>query len=477
MHNSVRIIQNVCSFTSVFLRRSSNAAVVTVRPQLSDKQRRTIDSCCTVEVTADRLSYAFLRLDLEDRNSVILSSWNSLPLNLPSGKEFRPSVCSSTFKSVAQLLLNDICSPENSTSSQSALVYVSSKLSSSSLIRAGFMGYLIGCLCTEVSSLSYFPVFTMNYSYRKSILSSWKSNFLKKHSSESITNDIIEDIFMLLPKLSTRHTTTTNNNHDNNYKLDYCRIFNVDDNTMNSNARVLHDNDEGISYNQLSLVNVLVDGYAFLVHGVMVCSICFLKKKAFHCCNILKEQILSDHNVPLNMDVILRPVVPSSCFTTTAVTTGKYPKDNLIMHQAVVTGYLLAFLSNLTDDEFHQNCQASISVKCPTVETLVNWTNQSTSHWVQYLNQLFSLSFKNDQFVTFNLLPKSSKHLCVVKNSKIMPVQEEINMRLQSEQLLSVFRASNITKRKDATTMQFLLARCLFTCMYHLFHDNYSRIV
>ncbi|VDQ11930.1 unnamed protein product, partial [Trichobilharzia regenti] len=204
----------------------------------------TIDSCCTVEVTADRLSYAFLRLDLEDRNSVILSSWNSLPLNLPSGKEFRPSVCSSTveftffkitFKSVAQLLLNDICSPENLTSSQSALVYVSSKLSSSSLIRAGFMGYLIGCLCTEASSLSYFPVFTMNYCYRKSILSLWKSNFLKKHSSESITNGTIEDIFMLLPKLSTRH--------NNNSKLDYCRIFNVDDNTMNSNAHVLYDND------------------------------------------------------------------------------------------------------------------------------------------------------------------------------------------------------------------------------------------
>nr|CAH8868220.1 unnamed protein product [Trichobilharzia regenti] len=294
MHNSVRIIQNFCSFTSVFLRRNSNAALVTVRPQLSDKQRRTIDSCCTVEVTADRLSYAFLRLDLEDRNSVILSSWNSLPLNLPSGKEFRPSVCSST---------------------------------------------------------------------------------------------------------------------------------------------------------------------------------------AFHCSNILKEQILSNHNVPLNMDVILRPVVPSTCFTTTTITTGKYPKDNLIMHQAVVTGYLLAFLSNHTNDEFHQNCQASISLKCPTVETLVNWTNQSTSHWVQYLNQLFLLSYKNDQFITFNLLPKSSKHLCTVKNSKIMPVQEEINMRLQSEQLLSVFRASNMTKRKDSTTMQFLLARCLFTCMYHLFHDNYSRIV
>uniref|UniRef100_A0A3Q0KUZ6 Uncharacterized protein n=1 Tax=Schistosoma mansoni TaxID=6183 RepID=A0A3Q0KUZ6_SCHMA len=247
----------------LFLGRSLNTASTLIRPHLTDKHRGIIESCCTIEVTADRLSYASLCLDPDNKNSVILSSWNSLPLNLPSGKEFRPYMCSSMFKAITQRLVHDICSSEKLTSGQFALVYVSSKLSSASLVRAGFMGYLIGYLCTESIKQEFLPpsnlpIFTMNHSYRKHILSSWRSKFVSRNPECIIRG--IEDLLTTLPKLSFANSNSI---------ATYTNIFlNIDGNLSNPSVHIPNEN-QNITYNQLSLANVLVDGYGFLVHGIM----------------------------------------------------------------------------------------------------------------------------------------------------------------------------------------------------------------
>ncbi|CAH8636603.1 unnamed protein product [Schistosoma margrebowiei] len=431
----------------LLLGRSLNTASTLIQPHITDKHRGVIESCCTIEVTTDRLSYASLCLDPENKNSVILSNWNSLSLNLPSGKEFRPYMCSSMFKATTQRLVHDICSSGKLTSSQFALVYVSSKLSSASLVHAGFMGYLIGYLCTESIKQeflppSYLPVFTMNHSYRKHLLSSWRSKFVSRNPECIIRG--IEDLFTTLPKLSFT---------DSNSIATYTNIFlNADGNLSNYSVRIPNEN-QNISYNQLSLANVLVDGYGFLVHGIMV-----INEKAYNCSNIIKDNILCSNYLGASTDVILRPIAPLSTSSFTKI----HNLDIRNVHQAVIMGYLLAFLSsNINNTPTGQLC---ISTNCPSIETLVKWTNQSTNRWTTYLSHQM---FKNQPNITFSLLPVKSNHLTNISapiktiHNNNNDSSEIIQMRVESSQLFSIYKCFNSKNHEHINTVQFLLARCL----------------
>ncbi|CAH8635831.1 unnamed protein product [Schistosoma curassoni] len=393
-------------------------------------------------------------------NPIYFSSWNSLSLNLPSGKEFRPYMCSSMFKATTQRLVHDICSSGKLTSSQFALVYVSSKLSSASLVRAGFMGYLIGYLCTESIKQeflppSYLPVFTMNHSYRKHILSSWRSKFVSRNPECIIRG--IEDLFTTLPKLSFT---------DSNSIATYTNIFlNTDGNLSNSSVRIPNEN-QNISYNQLSLANVLVDGYGFLVHGIMV-----INEKAYNCSNIIKDNILCSNYLGASTDVILRPIAPLSTSSFTTI----HSLDIRNVHQAVIMGYLLAFLSSNINNT--PTSQLSISTNCPSIETLVKWTNQSTNRWTTYLSYQM---FENQSNITFSFLPVKSNHLTNISapiktihsNNNNNDSSDIIQIRVESSQLFSIYKCFNSKNHEHISTVQFLLARCLFTCMYHLLKDR-----
>ncbi|KAH8863457.1 hypothetical protein KSF78_0002691 [Schistosoma japonicum] len=456
------IASNSYHLDHALLRRGLSTASALIRPKVTEKQRRTVDSCCAIEVTTDRLSYAALCLDPENKNSVILSSWNSLSLSLPSGREFRPSVCSSMFKSITQRLVHDICSSEKLTNSQFALVYVSSKLSSASLVRAGFMGYLIGYLCAECIKQEILspdlPIFTMNHSYRKHILSSWKSTFIR-HNPESVTRSI-EDLFIALPKL-----VFTNN--INNFVANYLNIFNTNGGLSNP-SKYVFPGDQNITYNQLSLANVLVDGYGFLVHGIMNNSFA----PARNCSNIIKDNILSNNNLGKYTDIILRPIIPSNSFSII------HKLDNHNIHQALITGYLLAFLSYHIDNT--STNRFNISTDCPTNETLTKWINQSTSHWATLLNHQM---FNNPTNIVFSFLPIQSKRYLIkqnvsttLNNNNNNNSLEMIYLQITSSQLFSIYKCTNLIKQKDIATVQFLLARCLFTCMYYLLQDKYSML-
>uniref|UniRef100_A0A5K4EZR2 Uncharacterized protein n=2 Tax=Schistosoma mansoni TaxID=6183 RepID=A0A5K4EZR2_SCHMA len=276
----------------LFLGRSLNTASTLIRPHLTDKHRGIIESCCTIEVTADRLSYASLCLDPDNKNSVILSSWNSLPLNLPSGKEFRPYMCSSM---------------------------------------------------------------------------------------------------------------------------------------------------------------------------------------ASNCSNIIRNNILCSNYLGANTDVILRPISPLSTSSFTTI----HNLDIRKVHQAVIMGYLLAFLSsNINNTPTSKLC---ISINCPAIETLIKWTNQPTNRWTTYLSHQM---FKNQSNITFSLLPVKSNHLTKANIStpiKTIPnnndSSEIIQMHVESSQLFSIYKCLNSKNHEHINTVQILLARCLFTCMYHLLKDRYSMMV
>ncbi|CAH8608873.1 unnamed protein product [Schistosoma mattheei] len=313
----------------LLLGRSLNTASTLIQPHITAKHREIIESCCTIEVTTDRLSYASLCLDPENKNSIILSSWNSLSLNLPSGKEFRPYMCSSMFKATTQRLVHDICSSGKLTSSQFALVYVSSKLSSASL--------------------------------------------------------------------------------------------------------------------------------------------------AYNCSNIIKDNILCSNYLGASTDVILRPIAPLSTSSFTTI----HSLDIRNVHQAVIMGYLLAFLSsNINNTPTSQLC---ISTNCPSIETLVKWTNQSTNRWTTYLSHQM---FKNQSNITFSLLPVKSNHLTnisaptkTIHSNNDNDSSDIIQIRVESSQLFSIYKCFNSKNHEHISTVQFLLARCLFTCMYHLLKDRYSMMV
>ncbi|OON18990.1 hypothetical protein X801_05150, partial [Opisthorchis viverrini] len=54
-----------------------------------------LKACCAIEVSLNRLTFAKLRLDSTGPNRVLLEVWDSVPLKLPGGKEFRPQLCES----------------------------------------------------------------------------------------------------------------------------------------------------------------------------------------------------------------------------------------------------------------------------------------------------------------------------------------------------------------------------------------------
>ncbi|RTG87528.1 uncharacterized protein DC041_0009580 [Schistosoma bovis] len=352
------------------------------------------------------------------------------------------------FKATTQRLVHDICSSGKLTSSQFALVYVSSKLSSASLVRAGFMGYLIGYLCTESIKQeflppSYLPVFTMNHSYRKHILSSWRSKFVSRNPECIIRG--IEDLFTTLPKLSFT---------DSNCISTYTNIFlNTDGNLSNSSVRIPNEN-QNISYNQLSLANVL----------------------AYNCSNIIKDNILCSNYLGASTDVILRPIAPLSTSSFTTI----HSLDIRNVHQAVIMGYLLAFLSSNINNT--STSQLSISTNCPSIETLVKWTNQPTNRWTTYLSHQM---FKSQSNITFSFLPVKSNHLTNISapietihsNNNNNDSSDIIQIRVESSQLFSIYKCFNSKNHEHISTVQFLLARCLFTCMYHLLKDRYSMMV
>ncbi|KAK4475707.1 hypothetical protein MN116_000972 [Schistosoma mekongi] len=283
---SIMITSNSYRLDHVLLRRGLSTASALIQPKVTEKQRRTVDSCCAIEVTSDRLSYAALCLDPENKNSVILSSWNSLSLNLPSGREFRPSVCSSM---------------------------------------------------------------------------------------------------------------------------------------------------------------------------------------AYNCSNIIKNNILSN-NFGKYTDIILRPIIPSTSFPI------NHKLNNHNIHQAVITGYLLAFLSYNIDNT--PTNRFNISTNCPTNEILVKWINQPTSHWTILLNHQI---FNKPTNIVFSLLPINSKY-DLTKHSVSTTLNnnndtlEMIYLQVTSSQLYTIYKCTNLMNQKDITTVQFLLARCLFTCMYYLLQDKYSMI-
>ncbi|KAH9590116.1 hypothetical protein MS3_00002927 [Schistosoma haematobium] len=143
-------------------------------------------------------------------------------------------------------------------------------------------------------------------------------------------------------------------------------------------------------------------------------------------------------------------------------------------------GYLLAFLSSNINNT--PTSQLSISTTCPSIETLVKWTNQSTNRWTTYLSHQM---FKNQSNITFSFLPVKSNHLTNISapiktihsNNNNNDSSDIIQIRVESSQLFSIYKCFNSKNHEHISTVQFLLARCLFTCMYHLLKDRYSMMV
>ncbi|TGZ69712.1 hypothetical protein CRM22_003582 [Opisthorchis felineus] len=66
-----------------------------VKPEVTQYHQEHLKACCAIEVSLNRLTFAKLRLDSTGSNRVLLEVWDSVPLKLPGGKEFRPQLCES----------------------------------------------------------------------------------------------------------------------------------------------------------------------------------------------------------------------------------------------------------------------------------------------------------------------------------------------------------------------------------------------
>ena len=146
--------------------------------------------------------------------------------------------------------------------------------------------------------------------------------------------------------------------------------------------------------------------------------------------------------------------------------------DMLGSHQAVLLGYLFSKLSQTlySNDAVENQNKPNFSDYYPRSEVLAHWTGLKPENWPNFLSE-FIFQYPN---VSFTFYPNQSRERRGISRSEVLrPL--EINLFFESPQILEAFRCSNL-RSTDKLTTQFLISRCLFTCLYRLFPFDFSHI-
>ncbi|VDP15299.1 unnamed protein product, partial [Echinostoma caproni] len=135
------------------------------------------------------------------------------------------------------------------------------------------------------------------------------------------------------------------------------------------------------------------------------------------------------------------------------------PTDSRIAyaHQSLVLGYLCAMLSASPEDGNNVDWT-------PNTPCLIAWSGRTLQQWPTYIQDIL----RDHPEVQLHLLPRVT--------SGAAESTESIFMHLTSYDLVRGFLADG-TRRKERVLRQFVLARCLLTCLYGIFHESHSRLL
>ncbi|CAL8085062.1 unnamed protein product [Calicophoron daubneyi] len=240
-----------------------NKAEEIIKPEPTASQRQNITACCAIEISTDRLSFAKMHLNKPECDRLTLDVWDSLPLKLPGGKEFKPHLCMPILASVLPELVSKVFDTQSVSDYPPALVIGSMPMVKwGSLVYSGLFGYIIGSLWRKSKELrkdnAPLHVFGVNWLRRQQLLLPWEPCTLKYDEDGAVA--ALDRLFKLLPKIDIAR--------DSPAYLEYARLLTpLPTDPAVSRKAYVSLGSWTIHTNQLMLITVLANAYLFMSYG------------------------------------------------------------------------------------------------------------------------------------------------------------------------------------------------------------------
>ncbi|KAF8565581.1 hypothetical protein P879_06826 [Paragonimus westermani] len=139
-------------------------------------QHEIVRACCAIEVSLNRLSFAKIRLATPGSDRVILEVWDSVPLRLPSGKDFKPHLCVAVMTPALNRVVSTLLADQAEHGIRASFAFIIGSMPlirSAKLNYAGVIGYLVGSLQRRINHIADPPVYMADRQARKKVLSTW----------------------------------------------------------------------------------------------------------------------------------------------------------------------------------------------------------------------------------------------------------------------------------------------------------------
>ncbi|KAF7257315.1 hypothetical protein EG68_05843 [Paragonimus skrjabini miyazakii] len=403
-------------------------------------QHEIVHACCAIEVSLNRLSFAKVRLATPGSDRIILDVWDSVPLRLPGGKDFKPHLCVTVVIPALDRMVSTLLADqaEQGIRASLALIIGSMPLTRSATLNyAGMIGCLIGSVQRRINHTTDLLVHMADRQARKKVLSTWTPCPIQSDHQTAL-NSLNE----LLTNLSRLDVDPARRSY-------YASLLagQLDSTSMQQKHSIGH-------YDQLLFVRVACPGEAL---DKARAAVLHMKRYGLDLTALQSTQL------------IFRPIMSDR--TSSAGSIG-------MAHHATVLGYLSTILTTSSDTPAsspnHNNSHLNRVTNVPTVlsypdqQTLADWVGQPPKQWPHYLKKLL----QNRPDIHLHLVPRSGLGTRAAPHT-MDPF--DVYLEFESDTVVFAFESSE-SKQRDRLNTQFLLSRCFLTCLYHIFSRDYDRL-
>ncbi|KAF6775145.1 hypothetical protein AHF37_05562 [Paragonimus kellicotti] len=424
------------SLRQVLVFRFRSVAKMNVIPS----QHEIVRACCAIEVSLNRLSFAKLRLATPGSDRIILDVWDSVPLRLPSGKDFKPHLCVTVVIPALDRMVSNLLADqaEHGMRASLALIIGSMPLTRSATLNyAGMIGYLIGSVQHRINHIADLPVYMADKQARKKVLSTWTPCPIR--SNHQTAQSSLSELLTNFPRLDV----------DPARRSYYASLLagQLDSTSIQREHPIGH-------YDQLLFVRVACRGDAL---GEARAAVLHMERYGL------------DPTALQSTQLIFRPVMSDRTSSAGSIS---------MAHHATVLGYLSAILTASPDSPAsspnHDNSHINRVTNVPTVvsypdqQTVAGWVGQPPKLWPQYLKKLL----QNRPDIHLHLVPRSGLGTRAAPHTMDL---FDVYLEFESDTVIFAFESKE-SKQRDRWSTQFLLSRCFLTCLYHIFSRDFDRL-
>ncbi|KAF5400120.1 hypothetical protein PHET_06812 [Paragonimus heterotremus] len=217
-------------------------------------QHEMLRACCAIEVSLNRLSFAKVRLAPPGSDRIILDVWDSVPLRLPSGKDFKPHLCVTVMIPALDRMVSTLLADQAEQGMRASLALIIGSMPltrSATLNYAGMIGYLIGSVQRRINHTADLLVHMADRQARKKVLSTWTPCPIRSDHQTALSS-----LNELLTNLSRLDVDPARRSY-------YASLLagQLDFTSTQQQHPIGH-------YDQLLFVRVLTDAYIFAIHGL-----------------------------------------------------------------------------------------------------------------------------------------------------------------------------------------------------------------